>query len=343
MPSQWCKADPSIERVSRDGVAFPLGVYPVEQLSPLPGYALLFEKADGEEPGDWEEWPDRYVFDIVISSERMPALFRTLAGLLPPRLYPILDVLGHDAYREIDPYISNRLLGLDALLESVNRFADYFFEDGLCGFGAMCDDPFVYLFVDEHKILTVRCEPDLKPKVEAALKAFDLAERPDATGADQAAHEHRSVLVTPEQDPQMMAGEEIVENLLDDWQLVLNVDTERNIDSRGRELGVTPWRCFVRLDPDPASVPSETPTGDRPLPKYAEVWLTAGSYRQAAELASDSILSVCDSENTLPPLVIAADRMLADDFLEELGERIGAPRRRDLGRPKIWNTQLLSS
>jgi len=328
-------------------MAFPLGVYPVEDLAPVSGYALFFEQADGAEQGDWEEWPDRYVFDIVVSSERLPALYRTLASLLPARLYPILDVLGHDAFREIDPYISNHLLGLDVFLESVNRFADFFFEDGLCGFGAMCDDPFFYLFVDEHKILTVRCEPDLKPKVERALQAFDLTERPDAAGADHAAHEHRSVLLPPDSNPQLLTGEEIIENLQSDWRLVLNVDTERNVDEKGRDLGVTPWKCFVRLDhagSDPELPPEEMLTTDaNQLASYAEVWLTAGSYRQAIDLASQAMIMACNELPNSAPFVIAADRMMPDEFLEELGERSGAPRRRDLGRPRIWDTQLLTS
>src|SRR5262245_43517478 len=62
-----CKADPSIQRVARGTFQFPLGAYPVEDLSPKAGYSVHFEPADGDdgsgegENGEWEEWPDRYV------------------------------------------------------------------------------------------------------------------------------------------------------------------------------------------------------------------------------------------------------------------------------------------
>src|SRR5262245_40912673 len=101
-----CQADPSISRAELEGFKFPLGAYPVEPMKPKAGYSLHFEPADGgDEDADWEEWPDRYLFDIVISSDRVDSLCRMLFSLLPGRVYPILDVLGHDAFREIDPYI----------------------------------------------------------------------------------------------------------------------------------------------------------------------------------------------------------------------------------------------
>lgn len=119
-----CETDPSIERVEINGFKFPLGVYPVEEFEPKPGYRVEFEPADG--PGDpqfgdeiVEPWPDRYVFDIVISADRVDALYRQLLPLLPGRVYPILDFIGHDAYREVDPYLSRVPLGLEWLIDGV--------------------------------------------------------------------------------------------------------------------------------------------------------------------------------------------------------------------------------
>src|SRR6185295_6009920 len=99
MPS--CRLDPSVKRQSTDGFQFPLGVYPIEALAPKAGYTLTFEAADGDnDSGEWEEWPDRYMFDIVVSAERLEPLCRRLFSILPGRIYPILDLLGRDAYRE---------------------------------------------------------------------------------------------------------------------------------------------------------------------------------------------------------------------------------------------------
>ena len=81
-----CLVDNSIQRMTTDGFSFPLGVYPVEEMKPQQGYSVDFEPADGDdEEGDWEEWPDRYVFDIVISADRVESLCRSLFSMMPSR------------------------------------------------------------------------------------------------------------------------------------------------------------------------------------------------------------------------------------------------------------------
>lgn len=256
-----CRVDQSIERVVVDGFAFPLGAYPVEGMEPKPGFTLAFESADGDDSGEdseWEEWPDRYVFDILIAATRVESLVRSLLAMLPGRVYPILDVLGHDAFREVDPYVSYDLIGLDRFTEALRRYRGYFFEDGLVGFGAMSDEPFLYIFVDEHKIITVRCETALKERVDALLAAFDLKEVETIAGADSATHEHRAVLDAPEERPELLTADEIVEELREEWRLSLNIDPETNVDDSGTDLGITGWRCLVRYDPaEPEPDPAE--------------------------------------------------------------------------------------
>jgi len=235
-----CAIDQTIERVTIEGFAFPLGAYPVEPMTPVQGYRVEFEPADaGDVPGDptefVDEWPDRYIFDIVLSAERIESLFMQLVPLLPGRVYPILDFIGHDAFREIDPYIARNLVGTDWLLDAVRACGPFFFEDGMCGFGALSDDPFLHLFLDEHKILTIRCEPEMKERFEKALAAFDLKPLVESSRADAAAHEHRNVLWTPDDRPDLLSAEEIVEDLRDAWQLELNVDISRNLDDAGTD------------------------------------------------------------------------------------------------------------
>src|SRR6185295_11070753 len=251
-PMPRCRVDETLERTVIDGFSFPLGAYPIETMAPRQGYISAFEPADsgaggsefsrseGSDADDaypdergggggaerqsepkWEEWPDRYVFEVVITAERVEPLVRNLLTLFPSRIYPIIDYLGHDAYREVDPYISYELMGMDRFLDSLRRFRGFFYEDGLVGFGAMVDEPFLYVFVDEHKIITIRCEPDLKDRVERALAAFDLEhleeqapKDPDAppaggpAGADAAAHEHRGVLATADDRPDLLTEDE---------------------------------------------------------------------------------------------------------------------------------------
>jgi len=308
-----CKADDSIERVVVGDFRFPLGVYPVETMEPKAGYAMFFEPADGsdeerpEGEGEWEEWPDRYVFDAVVPADRVEPLCRALFSLFKGRVYPILDVLGHDAFREIDPYISYELLGLDRFLDAARRFRDFFFEDGLCGFGAMTEEPFFYVFVDEHKIVTIRADPAMKERIEKVLHAFDLEQVEEPAGADSAAHEHRGVLVTPDKRSDLLSFEEIVERLRDEWRLALNVNPRTNVDDEGNDLGETHWRCEVRC----------WVGGDQPQ-RYAEVFMVAPNIEEAEEAAGEAVEAM-DSGREDPwdeIVVIVSDRLRPEQLVD---------------------------
>ena len=382
-----CRVDKSIQRVEVEGFAFPLGAYPVEEMSPLAGYTVAFEQADGGEPGiesgsgfepsegvgegprggggftaddededdegglqsgssgggegEWEEWPDRYVYDVLVSATRVEALCRVLFSLLPGRVYPILDFLGTDEFREVDPYVSYDLLGLDRILDTIRRYRGFFFEDGLVGFGAMSEEPFMYIFVDEHKIVTVRAESSLKERVESVLRAFDLEEVDEIRGADAATHEHRGVLEAPPERLDLFTAEEIVEELRDDWRLVLNIDPTTNIDEDENPLGITPWRCIVRHEPLPAA---DAPPNTEPPPyRYAEVLLTADSLNAAEDLALDALDQLLGKSGALedrgpaeeeeadptvlemtPATVVVSDRLRPETFGAAL-ERVSKP------------------
>ncbi|HLO42443.1 MAG TPA: hypothetical protein VK176_15580 [Phycisphaerales bacterium] len=322
-----CKTDQSLKRLVNGKFQFPLGVYPIEEMTPKAGYTLLFESADGGEDEEWEEWPDRYLFDAVVSNERLESLVWSLFSLFPGRVYPILDVLGHDDFREIDPYVSYDLIGLDRLMDSLRRYRDFFFEDGMCGFGAMTEEPFLYVFVDEHKIVTIRAQTDLKEKVERVLKAFDLEAIEEPAGADSAAHEHRSVLLTPEADNQAMSFDEVVARLRDEWRLVLNIDPDSNVDDDGNDLHVTPWRCVVRIDDDPEKDPA-----------FAEIYLTAESLRGAEDTALEAVEGLLGPGKELPSDdtvdVVAFDRLAEDHAVELLGAK-GKPGKKSGWEPGV--------
>jgi len=322
-----CTVDPAISRVEIDGFRFPLGAYPVEPMKPKAGYSLHFEPADGgDQSGDWEEWPDRYHFDVVISSDRVEPLCRMLLSILPGRVYPILDVLGRDAYREIDPFIAYELIPLERFTDGLRRFRDFLLEDGMVGFGAMCEEPFFYLFVDEHKIVTIRAAPDMKEKVEKVLHAFDLELTEEPAGADAATHEHRSVLLVPDDRPELLGPDEVVEQLRDAWQLVLNVDPDENVDDDGQPLGVTAWRCLARCELD-----------DKP-PRYAEVILKSATLRSAEECTFDAVDALCgDKVEVQDVVVISSDRMKPEQLAE-----LKLPTRKS-NTPTSPNGQILSS
>ncbi len=304
--------DTALTRTETEGFAFPLGVYPVEPLAPAPGFVQQFEPADGAEPfltgpeaDDWEEWPDRFMFDVLAPAPRLPSLIRTFLPLLPSRVYPILDVLGNDDYREIDPYIAYDLVGLDRLVEGVRDFGPWLFEDGLVGFGAMSMDPFVYFFLDEHKILTIRVELELKETVERLLGAYDLKAVEEIRGPDAVSHEHRTVLLEPPDDrPELFTVPEIIDRLRSDWALQFNVAGDTNLDDEGNELGITGWQCVLRCLPD-----------ERGPEIYAEVLLTAPSLDQAEQMAVDAIAAQLPSgDGWLEVDPVVCDRATPERF-----------------------------
>lgn len=320
MPPQLL-IDTSLERTRLEGFDFPIGVYPVEDMDPRPGYVVEFEAADGTAgfgPGDvaedWEEWPDRFMYDILVPATRLPALCRALFTLLPSRLFPILDVLGNDAYREVDPYIAYDPVGIERFYDALREFEPWLYEDGLVGFGAMSLEPFIYLFIDEHKVVTARVELEQKDRFERLLAAFDLEMTEEIRGADSAAHEHRGILLHPSEvseGPPPLTLEEIVEQLRDAWLLQLNVDGATNVDDEGRPLGVTGWRCVVRcLQED-----EETP------PAYAEVLLAADCLDTAEQLAIDAAGNAHEgSAEWLEVDPVTSDRVTPETFTRLLAD-----------------------
>ncbi|MDX2116333.1 MAG: hypothetical protein SFZ24_12040 [Planctomycetota bacterium] len=316
--------DETIQRQEVGGFAFPLGAYPTEPLTPIAGYTMQFEAADGSDATafagagfgeELEEWPDRYVFDIAISHTRVRSLCRALFGLLPGRFFPILDILGNDAYREIDPYIAYDLVGAEKFYDGLRAFEPWLFEDGLVGFGSMSVEPFFYVFLDEHKIVTVRCLPEMREKIERLLATFDLRQVEELEGVDSVAHEHRGVIVAPEDKPDALTPDEAIERLRDAWSLELNIDPMTNLDAEGNELGLTAWQCVVRC----------TPEDDEQADAYAELLLSATCLHEAEELATDAVEDRTSGIDWDEVDVIRADRITADQLKEWLGKERPVP------------------
>jgi len=286
---------------------FPQGVQPVGPLTPTPGYVVSFEPADGGGDEGWEEWPDRYVFEAVVSADRLASLARALFALLPSRVHPILDVLSEDAHREVDPYIAYERVGLDRFFEEFETLRDWLLEDGLVGFGAMAEEPFLYVYFDEHKIVTVRCEASLRPVVERTLGAFDLEEMEELVAVDAAEHEHLSVLPWPEERaPALTPFERRLERLCDAWKLVLNLDDGANEDEEGQPLGPTPWKLLVRVGE----------AEDRQPLRWFETVVFAPCLRDAFDAALEAIVDYADHADDQRPQTLAASASPDEASLE---------------------------
>src|SRR5262249_39660958 len=159
--------------------------------------------------------------------------------------------------------------------------------------------------------------------VEKVLAAFDLEQVDQIAGADAALHEHRTVLEAPDNRPDLLTAEEAVEELRDLWGLALNIDGERNLDDKGEELGLTGWRCLVRVKVEKGQF------------KYIEVLLTADCLSDAQDMAAEAAeetlgqLNRAESQETeedpasapreAPPDnydIVAADRVRQEDFVK---------------------------
>lgn len=328
--------DPTLSRVEVGEFDFPLGVYPVTpaEAEPRSGYVTEFEQSDGDETGEWEEWPDRYMFDIVAPRRRIEMLCLSLFSLLPGRVFPILDVLSEDAYREIDPYIAYESVSFERFLDEVRRFRPWFFDDGMVGFGAMSLDPFVYVFVDEHKIVTARVETSLKERVEKLLAAFEIPQVQELAGVDSTEHEHRSILALELDGQQFASHAEIVERLRERWMLSLNLDWDSNTDDDGRTLGVCCWRVDVRRFDEE----------DQEAGRW-EVLLAASTLSEAEQIAITEVarqLGVStDDEDALRDSfeMLEAIRMRPEDFAAALGEAptFDAPQRPGVRAVRAWS------
>lgn len=307
-----CLIDPAIERKSVKGFKFPLGVYPVEPMTPVIGYSSEFEPADNEEEmGDWEAWPDQYVYDIVMPADKVEPFWHQVFAMMPGRVFPIIDYIGHDAYREIDPYMAYEPIGKEKMINAIRQYRPFFFEEGMVGFGAVSEDPFFYVFIDEHKIATVRVEPEFRPRIEKLLAAFDIPAIEEPAGADAAAHEHRAILVASDDRPDLLTGDEILERMRDAWRLILNVDPDTNVDDDGQELGITAWRCHARLATD-----------QNPDDQSVEVLLTAGTLRRAEEMTHQTVLDrVGDKDEWFDVVVLNADRLTPEQLRETGGKQ----------------------
>ena len=80
--------------------------------------------------------------------------------------------------------------------------------------------------------------------------------------------------------------------------------------------------------------------------RYSEVLLTAGSLREAEDLAADAVLPEIDIEQFEEPVIVSADRMGPKEFAKEVGRVLGKSRsanQSELGVSKIWTRRWLTS
>jgi hypothetical protein len=300
--------------------ALPLGIVPGRgAVAPTQGFTVSYTSGEDDEP-------DTYAFHVVVSHERLPVVLERAFSLLPEDIYGIIEIGSRDAYRSVDVFIGNETVPRRHFLEVWQRFEPFLLEDGTIAAGANSDEPYVEIFLDQLKSLSIHVPLSMREDVEMILRTLGLEEVPQTWPFDEEGRVDVDTRVRPvlaladEYSPDV---DEILLQLRHEWNLELNVDPEENRDEGGRELGLTLWHAVVIVDPVDGNPESGA---------YASVWATARSLTEMQRLIVRALLPYEDwSINE----IYTIDRVAHDERPDALGEL--APRRT---RPEVHLVQI---
>ncbi|MBT8485992.1 MAG: hypothetical protein HKO59_13130 [Phycisphaerales bacterium] len=301
-----------IQRACIGDFALPLGLVPDAIDPPLVGYTLDYTQGDEE-----RDEPDTYTFYIVTSHERLKLLVDRMLDFLPERVHAILEVGSRDAYRALDVFMAPEAIDSRGFREVWEAFEPFLLEDGSIGAGANSDDPFVEIFLDQWKGLSVHVPLLMRDDVEAVLAEFGLQAVPETWPVMDEDTANRSLKlrsVLAGDDDTGASLEDLLLELRHGWELELNVDPETNVDDSGRDLGPTLWHTLVIVES------SEDPAQSA----YASIWATARSLAEMDELIDDALSDLPEWRVTD---VYTIDRVAYDERPDALDDL--PPRRKD--------------
>jgi hypothetical protein len=315
-----------LQRVVIAGFALPLGIAPApgRMKAPIQGYTVSYV------PGEEDE-PDTYSFHVVVSHEKLAPVLHRAFDLLPDEVSAIVEIGSRDAYRSTDTFIGEHPIPIEEFREVWDRYEPFLLEDGSIAAGANSEDPFIEVFVDQWKGLSIHVPLAMREDVAAMLQEFGLdevqqtwpagEEEPNATDADddENASQVRPVLdLSDEFSPDI---DELLLNLRHEWRLSLIVDPDSNIDEGGRNLGSTLWHAVVIVE----RIDGET---DRPAHQsqqgaYASIWANASSLTEMERLIETALERFPDWSFVE---IYTIDRVAYDERPDELSDLV--PNRR---------------
>ena len=250
----------NLKRAVIDGFMLPLGLVPGDIQAPNQGYTVDYT------PGEDDE-PDTYLFHVVVSHERLGRIIDRAFSLLPEEVYGIVEIGSRDAYRTADVYMAQEPVSVREFRAGWKRYEAFLLEDGSIAAGANSEEPFLEVFLDQWKGLSLHVPLSMRDQIEEMLAGFGLTEVPSTWPAmdDQASEKAlrlRPVLsLEDEYSPDV---DELLLQLRHAWKLELNVDPDTNVDEAGRRLGRTLWHPQVNIesvaDPDPGANVSKCST-----------------------------------------------------------------------------------
>ncbi|MCI0363257.1 MAG: hypothetical protein L0Y44_10525 [Phycisphaerales bacterium] len=283
-----------LERVVIDGFALPLGIAPSGTMrAPVQGYTVSYVQGEDDEP-------DTYSFHVVVSHERLAALVHRAFDLLPDEVFGIVEIGSRDAYRSTDTFIGQESISREQFIDSWRRYEPFLLEDGSIAAGANNEEPFIEVFVDQWKGLSIHVPLDSREEVEQMLRDFGLDEVPQTWSMDDEpklsengeesmeTSQVRTVLdLSDDYSPDV---DEILLNLRHEWNLELNIDPDSNVDDAGRNLGSTLWHAVIIVE---RAVTAGRRGNDKQAEPgaYASIWATATSMAEMEELIQTALES----------------------------------------------------
>ncbi len=300
------RSDLRRERAGQFG--YPLGVVPPDAEEPHQGWTKTLD--DGPDAGGTTA-----SYHVLVSSDRLKPLIDAAFGLLPTRVAAIVELGSCDAYRRVDVFMSAEPISLEAFRDIWEHYEPFLLEDATMAIGANAESPVIEVFLEQDKVLHLHVPDGMTSEVERMFKRFDLNE--------VECHWDRQL---PENDvleirPVLASGEgftESIDDLLLDlklaWDLVLNIDPDRNVDDGGRELGLTLWHALVVIE-----------SRDPPLERTASasIWATARSLSEMQAIVEDALAVYADWSIVAD---YAVDRVAYDERPDDLATL--PPRRR---------------
>src|SRR6267142_921135 len=225
-----------LERTVISGFALPLGieVTPGEFQVPVQGYTVAYTAAENDEP-------DTYAFHVVVSHERLADILHRAFDLLPDQVFPIIEIGSRDAYRATDVYIAQEPIEMERFHEVWDFYEPFLLEESSIAAGANSEDPFIEVFVDQWKGLSIHVPLEMRDEAEALLQKFGLEEVPQTWPAPEHGDEVAALMAEPTQPRQVLDlvdefspdVDELLMELRGDWKLELNIDPESNVDDSG--------------------------------------------------------------------------------------------------------------
>lgn len=304
-----------LQRVTLNGFALPLGFSPEpgELKAPVQGYTVTYNVGE-------EDDPDTYSFHVVVSHERLKSVLDKAFALLPDEVFGIVEIGSRDAYRTTDTYLGEEPMPRKEFLDAWRFFEPFLLEDGSMAAGANTEEPFMEVFLDQWKGVTIHVPGDMREQVESLLQGMGLEEVPETWSEDEEdqserdpwddAIDDKSSLrpVLDTSDEFMPDVDELLLQLRHAWRLELNIDPRTNVDESGRPLGATLWHAVAIV---------EDVGGDPNVGAYCDIWATASSLGEMEQMITES-LARCE-EWTFAE-IYTIDRVAFDERPDSLAE-----------------------